>query len=88
MVPRWITAVLHREPWDQKKYHQLQSSKIYFIKYDENQDVDRSSKPIASSLFNINVMIDSIKIILKVDYDHASIVSFIHVKSDLVCQVW
>ena len=52
MVPRGIPAVLRREPpWDQKKYHQLQILKLFF-KYDENQDVERSFKPIAFSLFN------------------------------------
>ena len=33
------------------------------------------------------IMIDSIKNFLKVDHDHASIISFVYVKSDLVCQV-
>ena len=52
MVPRWIPAVLRREPpWDKKKYHKLQSSEMYFFKYDENQDFERSSKPIVFSLF-------------------------------------
>ena len=32
-------------------------------------------------------MVDGVKTFLKVDYDHASIVSFDHVKSDLVCRV-
>ena len=32
-------------------------------------------------------MINSIKSFLNVDHDHASIVYFVYVKSDLVCQV-
>ena len=58
-----------------------------FFKYDENQDVERSSKPIAFSLFNNMSWSTVSKAFLKVDHDHASIVPFIHVKSDLVCQL-
>ena len=53
MVPRSIPAVLCREPpWDQKKYHQLQSSESYLLNMMRTKILRNHPKPIPFSLIN------------------------------------